>query len=398
MELFKIEQNKIQSKATQINGVWENALGESSSDIYMNVAQKLQTVNLTDVYDQIENDSKLKRDQIFGEDVVRLSDDLKTLNFHYTKNGLLTLNGFTSIPNAMFEYLFTKGYFADYASYANAELEKRADSKRTSKKFLLRFRELNSVEQIRGVMSDRYGIIDHIDVAKAVLESLPGGNLDCEVENYHNDGDTMGGNVIMPDYIKHHEDSDYSCGFHFGNSEIKRRTFTIKPYLYRAIYRTGYIWGRRDLAINVNMKHLGNISFDKIQSVVASGVNSSLSMGQSLIKLFEYAKDIPVDNGLRVIASLSRDYKLTTQIGKSWHKAYMSTNYSKTAFGIVNSLSIAAQEYGGTTRELMEMSATQMLALSIDTTKEQMQKRWTNINSKSQLLDAKIVQNYISNP
>jgi hypothetical protein len=395
-EFFKQETQSLSNDthAYEKDGKWYNPLGQVSSDTLVNVSSVSQKVNITDVYVAVENDSKFKRDEMSLECDVRLDNFCKAKDYPFTKNGLLTLNSFTAIPNAMLEYLYTNDYLEDYAEYCNKELDLRATKPRVSKNFLLRFREIEGQDHIRGVMSDRYGIIDHIDVMKSIFAALPGDLYDVYVSNYSNDGDSLSGNVIMPDYIKEHEDSEYSCGFTFGNSEIKTKTFSIKPYLYRAVDNTGYIWGKRDLTINVNMKHFGKIEQDKINSLVKIGIETSLSMGKNLIVLFEYAKKIGVDNGLRVIASLCRDYKLTTKQGKVWHKHYLHSAYQRTAFGIINSLSQAALEFSDATREGMEMCATQMLASNLNTTQEQMEKRWYSINSKCNLLDAKTVAQY----
>jgi len=395
-EFFKPETQSLPTEALsyQKDGKWYNPLDQESSDTLTNVANASQKVNITDVYVAVENDSKFKRDEISEESYVRLDKDIKAKDYPFTKNGLFTLNAFTDIPNSMLEYLYSHNYLEDYANYCNTELDARALKPRVSKNFLLRFREIDGVEYIRGVMSDRYGIIDHIDVMKSVFNALPGSLYDVYVSNYFNDGDSLSGNVIMPDYIKDYEDSEYSCGFTVGNSEIKTKTFSIKPYLYRAVDNTGYIWGKRDLTINVNMKHFGNIEQEKINSLVKSGIETSLSMGKNLIVLFEYAKKIHVDNGLRVIASLCRDFKLTTKQGKMWHKHYLDSHYQHTAFGVINSLSQSALEFSDATREGMELCATQMLTSNLVCTQEQMEKRWANINSKCNLLDAKTVAQY----
>lgn len=395
-EFFQPEKSSIvtDKSAYEKDGQWFNPLDQKSSEVLVNVSDKTSKVKITDVYISVENDSKLKRDQMVDESEIRLDDQCKAMGYSFTKNGLFTLNDFTEIPNAMLEYLYTKNLLTDYAEYCNSELDLRSAKPRVSKKFLVRFREIDNEDHIRGVMSDKYGIIDHIDVMKSIFSSLPGSLHDVFVSNYFNDGDSLSGNVLMPDYIKDYEDSEYSCGFTFGNSEIKTKTFSIKPYLYRAVDNTGYIWGKRDLTINVNMKHFGKIEQEKIQSLVKQGIETSLSMGKNLIVLFEYAKDIYVDNGLRAIASLSRDYKLTTKQGKAWHKAYLESDYQHTAFGLINSLSKSALDFSDEYRQCMEMSATQMLTSNLSTTKEQIEKRWAMINSKCQLLDAKTVSLY----
>jgi hypothetical protein len=113
-----------------------------------------------------------------------------------------------------------------------------------------------------------------------------------------------------------------------------------------------------------------------------------------MIVLLDCAKQVTINNGLRIIASLTRDYKMSIKEGKEWHKAYLNSDHAGTAFGIVNALSAAGDVFGAETKEMMEMLAVKMLAPTLTTTQSDIEKRWKNIESRSQLLDAKIVSQY----
>jgi hypothetical protein len=200
--------------------------------------------------------------------------------------------------------------------------------------------------------------------------------------------------VILPDYIKKRSDSEYGCGFKFGNSEIKAKTFTVAPYLYRAIDATGYIWSKRDATISISLKHFGKIEFENIKKLTKAAIETALTQGENMIVLLDCAKQVTINNGLRIIASLTRDYKMSIKEGKEWHKAYLNSDHAGTAFGIVNALSAAGDVFGAETKEMMEMLAVKMLAPTLTTTQSDIEKRWKNIESRSQLLDAKIVSQY----
>ena len=336
---------------------------------------------LADLKDAVDEQAVLKRDEIIEQEKVRLANDLTALEYPFTKNGLISLNSFTPIPNSMLDYLVERNYNADYAGYLNVELDKREISGRTSKSFLVRFREIEGVEHIRLVASDKYGIVDNDEVLKAVMYALPGGKSDTRCTNYFHNGDDLVANIILPDYIQTKPDSEYSCGISVGNSEVKTKSFTVRPYLYRESSNSSFIYARRDSAININIKHFGKMDFEKIRNLVASGVETALTQGENILKVLENAKFLPITDPLRVIASLSRDYKLTIQQGRNWHQAYLSGDYQETVFGLMNALSTSSNIYDGATAEAIQVIVMQMLTTTLTITPEQLQRRWTNIES-----------------
>jgi hypothetical protein len=244
------------------------------------------------------------------------------------------------------------------------------------------------------VASDKYGIIDHIDVMNAIFRSLPGGKDDALCSSYYNDGDTMGGNVILPDYIKKRPDSEYGVGFSFGNSEIRNKAFTIKSYLYRAIDSSGYIYGSRQMNLSIALKHFGKIDFQNVKKLVGASINTALNNGENMIVFFDYAKSIKIESALRIIVALTREFKMTISQGKKWYKNYVNGNDIGTSLGIINSLAITAKEFKDETKECMEQFAANLLVPNLNYTAAQLETRWNNINSKSQLIDVKIIKQY----
>lgn len=375
-----------------------NLRDSRTSESHKNISQSWfeQMMPLADLKQTVDDEAFLKRDDIIEQDKIRVESDLTALGFPFTKNGLISLNTFTSIPNSMLEYLVSREYKADYAGYLNVELDKREISARASKSFLVRFREIEGVDHIRLIASDKYGIVDNDEVLKAVLMALPGGKSDTRCTSYFHNGDDLVANIILPDYIQSKPDSAYSCGISVGNSEVKTKSFTVRPYLYRQASNSSFIWAKRDSAININIKHFGKMDFERIRSLVSSGVETALTQGENILKVLEFAKFIPISDPLRVIASLSRDYKLTIQQGRNWHKTYLDGDYQNTVFGLINALSMSSNIYDGETGESIQVVVMQMLTNSLTITSEQLQKRWSNIDSKSWLLEPKIVDQYSS--
>lgn len=354
------------------------------------------TRGLVELYEAIEKDVPTKTDKMVHEKELRLSNpegQLMAGDYPLLKSGVFTLNGFTNIPHSMAEYLHDNGYNDDYARYANTELDLRAQRARVSKNFLLRLREVDGVPHIRGVMSDRYGIIDHIDVIKSVFKGMPEGHHDSKVLNYFYDGDSLSGNVIIPDYVKD-KASEYSVGFYICNSEIKTKVYSIKPYVYSRLDSSGYIWDKKDLVFNVNMKHVGEIEVTDLVNITREGIKAALSMGESLIVLLEQAKKIKIDNELRMIAYLCNEHKLTIKEGRLWHKNYQQSDQKGTVYGLLNALSTTATFFVDEQRDCLEKIATRMLATKINEPLQSMQDRWESVSKRSYHMDAKKVAKF----
>jgi hypothetical protein len=64
------------------------------------------------------------------------------------------------------------------------------------------------------------------------------------------------------------------------------------------------------------------------------------------------------------------------------------------AFGVVNGLTRAAQNYTGTTREKMEKYASFILSPSIDSDIQAISKRWGQVSDRAENLTAKVLNQY----
>jgi hypothetical protein len=68
--------------------------------------------------------------------------------------------------------------------------------------------------------------------------------------------------------------------------------------------------------------------------------------------------------------------------------------HENTAFGIVNGLTRASQDYKGSMREQMETQASFILAPSIDSDLQAISKRWGMISERAKLEKEKTINQY----
>ena len=390
------------------NGNWFNAIGLQSTATHRHVAKQWQAqcTPLADFIQTVKEQSIHKVDVTAMESEIRLQDSSTLANgMPLTDSGLNSLRMFTDIPSSMISFLKERGYDDDMVKYVNDELDRRESEwfgkGKDAREFRLRVRhdeEGNDI--IRAIVSERYGVIDNHEAMDIIKDALP--SLDDALASHiFNDGDDIFGNILLPDYMKSEPDSDYGVGIAFKNSEIRNSTFRISPFLFRAICLNGMIWGRQDSSIKINQKHLGNIDLVDLRLQVKNAVQVALTQGNDMLTLMGYAKQVKVNDPLATIALLARDNKMTIEQGKLWHKGYLDSLHErhgdvhdKSAFGIINGLTRSAQDYNGATREQMETTASLILAPAIDSSLQEISKRWGLIGDRAKQLEQKTINQY----
>ena len=390
------------------NGNWVNAIGLQSSASHRHVAKQWQAkcTPLADFIETVKSQSTNKVDVVKPESEIRLKDvDTLVDGTPLTDSGMNSLRVFADMPSSIISFLKEREYNDDLVKYMNAELDRREtlwnNKGKEKRTFNVRIRhddEGNNV--VRAIVSERYGVIDNHEAMEMVANALPS-LTDALASHLFNDSDDIYGNILLPDYMKSEPDSDYGVGIAFKNSEIRNSTFKISPFFFRAICLNGMIWGRMNSEINVNQRHMGKIDLGDLQMQVTQAVKVALTQGNDMLTLLGYAKQVKVTNPVAVIAQLARDEKMTIEQGKLWHKGYLDSLHErhgdvheKSAFGIINGLTRSAQDYTGSTREEMETLASKILAPAIDSSLQEISKRWGLIDARANQLEEKTSRQY----
>ena len=390
------------------NGNWVNAIGLQSSASHRHVAKQWQAqcTPLADFIETVKSQSTNKVDVVKPESEIRLKDvDTLVDGTPLTDSGINSLRMFTDIPSSMINFLKEREYNDDLVKFVNADLDRREtdwnNKGKEKRSFNVRIRhDDDGNDVIRAIVSERYGVIDNHEAMEMVANALPS-LTDALASHLFNDGDDIYGNILLPDYMKSEPDSDYGVGIAFKNSEIRNSTFKISPFLFRAICLNGMIWGRMNSEINVNQRHMGKIDLGDLQLQVTQAIKVALTQGNDMLTLLGYAKQVKVTNPVAVIAQLARDEKMTIEQGKLWHKGYLDSLHErhgdvheKSAFGIINGLTRSAQDYTGSTREEMETLASKILAPAIDSSLQEISKRWGLIDARANQLEEKTSRQY----
>lgn len=399
------------------DGVQRNAIGLESTAGMRHVSKEWQEhcQKFTSFQAQIKSDAARKTDEVRPEAEVRLDSSLRLPDgLSFTQFGLSTLvSKYTGVPMAMVDFLVNNSeshpeYAGQLADYINNSLDERnsdyqnhvykSGSSRAEKgkerTFLLRKRFEGDQEVVRMVGSERYGVADNDLMLDLLAESLPSKGIDLALASHvYNNGDDINGNILIPDMMKSRPDSDYGVGIAFRNSEVGKYTFQVTPFLFRAICKNGCIWGLRESEMRVNKKHLGTIDMWDLRNQVKKAVEIALTEGNCLLNNMEMAQQVKVAKGDigKIIAYLAKQNKLTVEQGRAWFQDFHIEPFEN-AFGVINSLTRAAQRYNGDTRFELEAVAGEILSPKLQTSVNDMEKRWAQIIDRSSDLSKKAVE------
>lgn len=393
------------------NGNWVNAIGLQSTASHRHVAKiwQDQCIALPEFIKTVETLAESKRDIEKPESEIRLKD-METLvdGTKISSSGINNLRMFNGMPSTMVSYMEERGYHDELVRFMNDALYQREQEWKHKGKeprdFRCRLRTNEAGEEyIRAVVSERYGVIDNVQVMDILRNSLPSNIDEALASHIDHDGDDMFGNILLPDYMKSEPDSDYGVGIAFKNSEIRNAAFSVSPFLFRAICLNGMIWGRSNSEIKINQRHMGNIDMVELQEQVRHAIAVALTQGNDLLTLMGHSKKVKVNNVLPTIVQLARDSQdnFTIEQTKAWHKGYLDSLHERngdvhenSAFGVVNGLTRAAQNYSGQTREKMEKYASFILSPSIDSDLQTISKRWGQVSDRANNLTEKVLNQY----
>ena len=383
------------------NGNWFNAIGLQSSADHRHVAKIWQDkcIALPTFMDTVKSISETKTDVLMKESDIRLKD-INTLSdgTAISKSGIRSLIAFSEMPTTMFSYMEEYGYEEELTKIMNDALARRTSQwtgkGKEERNFRVRLRTDEADEKfVRAIVSERYGVIDNHEVMEILSNALPY-NIDKALASHiSHDGDDMFGNILLPDQMKSEPDSDYGVGIAFKNSEVRNSAFSIEPFIFRAICLNGMIWGRANSEIKVHQRHMGSIDLKELEEKVQQAIAVALTNGNDMLTLLKASKSVKVQNPIKTIIQLSKDSQdnMTIEQCKAWQRGYLESQlepqgdvHTNSAFGIVNGLTRASQNYSGSVREKMERYASYVLAPAIDSDLQAISKRWGQISDRAE--------------
>ena len=213
------------------------------------------------------------------------------------------------------------------AENLNYWLEKERKNRET---FFCRF----AGSKIRGVFTQRYTALDHMEILTKMLEY--GFDPACEV-HYSLDESLM--ILKVPEYGRMfglNEKDKIVPGISIANSEVGILALSIEAFFYRIVCSNGLI---ATTSVGSRFKHVSRRAMDEFPQVLSDVVYQS----QSSQGRFQISMQTPVDNPLNTIETFAKQFQLSQEETEIVRQAYY-LEQGATMFHVINAFTRAAQE------------------------------------------------------
>ncbi len=374
------------------HGTFRTAFDETADTTHTKVSLdwRARCIPATSLFERVYDAAQHNVDVETAESNVRITNALTLPDGTcFTHGGLRSLMFFAGIPVKMQDWLGMYEYLPDLARFCNEALDRReqdwADKGKPARKFMVRMRKDNNGKHVvRAVLSGQYARFDNHEACKMIESALPTMD-DVLVTHGWTNQDAIMLDLLLPDTMKDDPTSQWGVGFSFSNNEIGGGTFSVEPYVFRSINRTGYRWGGFSTVVNVDQRHIGRINHTKLQSEVKRAIDIALTEGRSMLNLLSLAQSVRINDPALVISGLTKEAKLTSSdielVARKYVTGQSDPRTNGTAFGIVEAIAIAASEENGERRVALEASAGRLVAPKLTSTVTDIEKHWNDIES-----------------
>ena len=238
-----------------------------------------------------------------------------------------------------------KDAYALYTVMKNGHRRMRQD-----KEYLWRCRKDGTM---KAVLTDSYVIVNNMWYLKVLQKLIPSGRLSHFSD--HTIGDTLYGNVLIPESIRDGYDGEYGGMISIGNCEIGKRRMSQMPSLFRAICMNGCIWDQT-VGTKYRKVHRGNWDAEsEIENIrlnihdqiplVTTKLDVVLAQMDELRKLnLKHGATMP-----QIVAHTVKGSNLGKRFAGEVLTQFVSNQCEQSAFGFVDALTRAGQKFEGST-------------------------------------------------
>jgi len=191
-----------------------------------------------------------------------------------------------------------------------------------------------SGNKLRGLFTQRYTALDHMEVLTKMLEY--GFDPSCEV-HFSLDESVM--ILKVPEYGRMFgltEKDKIVPGICIANSEVGLLALSIEAYFYRLVCSNGLI---SETAVSSRFKHVSRKALETFPQVLGDVVYQS----QSSQGRYQMSMQTHVDNPMATIELFSRQFQLSQDETEIVRKAYY-LEQGATMFHVINAFTAAARE------------------------------------------------------
>jgi hypothetical protein len=199
-------------------------------------------------------------------------------------------------------------------------------------------------DSVRAFLSDRYRVIDHLDVLLCALNELQA--HDAEIEDCYLSEIEMNIKVKsqkLKDFVRHKDDLIMG-GIFITNSETGHKALRVEPRMFRVKCSNGMIVEE----LVTREIHIGNgdeISDEIVYLSLRRSIRELFSRFGEIVLLLRESTEAKIRNPQKVIQNVVEQYKLSESQKANILMAFgAEPEYDK--YGIANAVTLAAQKEG----------------------------------------------------
>lgn len=195
---------------------------------------------------------------------------------------------------------------------------------------------------IRAILSDRYRVIDHLDVLMCALNELQG---KAEVENSHLSETNLFLKFKCSDLKAHIRgvDDEIIGGILLANSETGHGAVSAKPRIFRVLCLNGMVME----SLATRQIHLGSggasLDDDKVFLDIRASIRGIFEQFGTVVNQLKNTTDVMVKDPTLTINNVIREYGLSDKQKENILVSF-GVEKDKTQYGIANAVTRAAQD------------------------------------------------------
>lgn len=259
------------------------------------------------------------------------------------------------------------------AEHFNYWMQKEADKEEKHKKVLLRgFYDLSEGQvkpelKVRGVLSDRYTILDNDQVLEGLVE-VANGLPDFKVESLFNNDKKLHIRLSFNDMFEDFgispegKNDIVKVGLDIQNSEIGYSSLIIAPITYRLVCTNGLkLWKAEEGSLRKRHVH---VSTYELKEMMQDSMKVAVAKGEELLEGMRASRKIVLANPHEFIEQKAKEINLS---GKQLEvvKANFEIEPERNLFGVVNAFTRTARDQKNhDVRMNIEQFASTLLAIA----------------------------------
>lgn len=296
-------------------------------------------MKLEKLIQELEQQKPLKWDEKLHSSEIRMVLAENRPRFQIKSNGFLSIR--ESCPNQIAEKLeIPLKYYRRMEESAPELLVRNVNTwlERSDKDYFIR----GLGDSIRAFLSDRYRVIDHLDVLLCALNELQAHS--AEIEDCYLSETEMNIKIksqSLRDFVRHKDDL-ITGGLFLTNSETGHKALRLEPRLFRVKCSNGLIVEE----LVTREIHIGNgdeLADEMVYLSLRRSIRELFKGFGGIVEVLRESTEIKVRNPQKVISNVADHYKLS-EVQKNNILMAFGAEPEFDKYGIANALTFAAQK------------------------------------------------------